>query len=121
MNKEKFELIVKKFISKHGITAIIENTEILKEKVSEDLETWKCNINLRGGFSILIELVEETLYKDNQFYCNIDDLGDLGLKVEKIAKNNPAKMSKEEEKEILEELASLTADDMEIASEDILE
>jgi len=74
INQEKFEKIINKFISKQGIRAVVTNTDIIKEKVSENFETWKCNINLRGGFSISLELIEDILYKDDEFYCNINSL-----------------------------------------------
>jgi hypothetical protein len=54
-------------------------------------------------------------------YLEKEQENNLAFKVRLIAKNNPIKMSKEEEKEILEELVSITSEDMEIAVEDILE
>lgn len=69
VTREQFGKVVDKFILRHDIRAIIDGTAIEEEDLS-----WKCHFDLRGGFSINIELVEETLYKDDEPYCDLQGL-----------------------------------------------
>jgi len=60
-----FNEIVDKFILKHGIKSVVKNVKI---------EGNKCDISLMGGFSNGLELIDNVLYKDNKFYCKIEEL-----------------------------------------------
>ena len=61
-----FEKIVKKFILKQGIGAVVENYEIHGNK---------CDIFLRGGFSKSLEIVDNLLLCDERPYCTLKELG----------------------------------------------
>lgn len=60
-----FNEIVDRFILKRGIKAVVKNVKI---------EGNKCDISLMGGFSNSLELIDNVLYKDNNFYCKAEDL-----------------------------------------------
>ena len=60
-----FEKIVKKFILKQGIGAVVENYKI---------DGNKCDIFLRGGFSKSLEIVDNLLLCDGRLYCKVNEL-----------------------------------------------
>lgn len=60
-----FKDIVDRFIAKRGIGAVVQDIKI---------EGNKCNISLRGGFSNSLELIDNILYKDNVYYCKVEEL-----------------------------------------------
>ena len=59
------EKIVDRFISSYGIRAVIL-TKLIKEN--------KCEISLRGGYKISVEVIDDILYKDDMPYCKVEDL-----------------------------------------------
>jgi len=61
-----FNEIVNKFISRHGIKSVVKNVKT---------EGNKCEISLMGGFGISLELIDDVLYKDDNFYCKVEELG----------------------------------------------
>jgi len=60
-----FKEIVDRFILKRGIKAVVKSIKI---------EGDKCDIFLMGGFSTSLELVGDVLYKDDNFYCKVENL-----------------------------------------------
>jgi len=61
-----FEKIVDKFVSRHGIRAVVLNIEYVEEN--------RCRIHLRGGYTIRLEVFKDVLYKDAESYCNVEEL-----------------------------------------------
>ena len=59
------EKIVDRFISSYGIRTVIL-TKLIKEN--------KCEISLRGGYKISVEVIDDVLYKDGISYCKVEDL-----------------------------------------------
>jgi hypothetical protein len=56
MNNE----IVEKYINNYGIKSIVVATSIVDNK---------CRISLRGGYSIVLEVIDRSLYKDGEYFC----------------------------------------------------
>lgn len=66
-NRQEFLKIVDKFILHHGIEPVV----IAKSMGNVNN---KCLISLRGGYSTTIELIDDMIYKDGEFYCNLEQL-----------------------------------------------
>jgi len=64
--KIKFEEIVDKFISKHGIRTVVLNTKYINDN--------RCDILLRGGYLTSVEVIGDILYKDDMSYCIVEEL-----------------------------------------------
>lgn len=61
-----FEKIIQRFISKHGIRAVVLNIKFINND--------ECEIFLHGGFSTTIKVIEDKLYKDGALFCKVEDL-----------------------------------------------
>lgn len=61
-----FEKIVNRFISRHGIRAVVLRTNFINES--------ECDISLYGGFMTSVKVIEDKLYKDGVLYCRVEEL-----------------------------------------------
>ncbi|OHD20792.1 MAG: hypothetical protein A2Y34_07110 [Spirochaetes bacterium GWC1_27_15] len=61
-----FEKIVEKFISRHGIRAVVLKTNFINES--------ECHLSLYGGYSTSVKVIEDKLYQDGALYCKVEEL-----------------------------------------------
>jgi len=60
-----FEKIVDRFISNYGIRAVV---------LTKSIKGNECEISLRGGYKISVEVIDDIFYKDGMSYCKVEDL-----------------------------------------------